>query len=140
MNMHSIPTGDNRGLNVSYGALHHEKKTQRYTRKLDFHVHNLFVSEKMRCKCDIFFLLSTSLQSVQCSREPPYFIAPNNFTSHELTAWTGRGTSKKELWKIWIGSGEKGKKSPWECRVLTVIKHSRLRCGLHTITTIKAGC
>ena len=42
-----------------------------------------------------FFLLSTSLQSVQCSREPLYFIASNNFTSPELTAWTDGGISKK---------------------------------------------
>ncbi len=44
------------------------------------------------------------------------------------------GINKKELWKIWITSLEKGKKSPKESRDITAIKHSRLRCGPHTIT------
>lgn len=45
---------------------------------------------------DILFPLSTSLHSIQCGREPLYFIASNHFTSHELTACIDAGSICKK--------------------------------------------
>lgn len=107
VNNHSIPIrGEERSESVTLGFTPGlTKHTHRPTpRNWTSSVHHLFVSGKLRCECDVFLPLSTSTQSVQCSRERPYFIASNNFTSPELTARTGSAMSEKELWKIWIRS------------------------------------
>lgn len=85
MNIHSIPIRVHRGVKVSYWASHHEKT------HTDGHTPGnwtfIFITSLCPSKYDangifsFFFLLSTSLQSVQCSREPSYFTASNNFTS-----------------------------------------------------------
>lgn len=126
-----------RSESVILGFRPWKKKTEPYTRELDFYVHNLFhVGENMMWMW-YFLLLSTSLHSLRCSREPPY----NNFTSPKLPAWTDRSKKQERVMENMDSiRWEWQEILTKECIDLTVIKHSRLRCRLHTSTAIQVEC